>query len=204
MNIHHSINLETPIRCNDQDSIFLNGTSIFNSMKTIPPFNGLSGRIQFNQLGNRENFELEVFELASDGVKVIGTWDPTDKLKLISEEKPETKEIIDIFKQRPLKILTKIKNAPYAMIKNTTLILTGNNQYEGYVIELIEKLAMRIGFNYTFIDQPSFGRIINEDPIEYDGMMGDLMNDRADLAIADLTITSERESIVDFTMPFMG
>ena len=34
--------------------------------------------------------------------------------------------------------------------------------------------------------------------------MGELLAQKADLAIADLTITYEREQAVDFSMPFMN
>lgn len=39
---------------------------------------------------------------------------------------------------------------------------------------------------------------------EWDGMVRELLEQRADLAIGDLTITYEREQVVDFTMPFMN
>uniref|UniRef100_A0A1B0DJG1 Ionotropic glutamate receptor L-glutamate and glycine-binding domain-containing protein n=1 Tax=Phlebotomus papatasi TaxID=29031 RepID=A0A1B0DJG1_PHLPP len=39
---------------------------------------------------------------------------------------------------------------------------------------------------------------------EWDGMVRELLEQRADLAIADLTITFDREQVVDFTMPFMN
>lgn len=39
---------------------------------------------------------------------------------------------------------------------------------------------------------------------EWDGMIKELLEQRADLAIADLTITFDREQVVDFTMPFMN
>lgn len=35
-------------------------------------------------------------------------------------------------------------------------------------------------------------------------MVRELLEQRADLAIGDLTITYEREQVVDFTMPFMN
>lgn len=35
-------------------------------------------------------------------------------------------------------------------------------------------------------------------------MIKELLEQRADLAIADLTITYDREHVVDFTMPFMN
>jgi hypothetical protein len=39
---------------------------------------------------------------------------------------------------------------------------------------------------------------------EWDGMIKELLDQRADVAIADLTITYQREQVVDFTMPFMN
>lgn len=43
--------------------------------------------------------------------------------------------------------------------------LDGNNQYEGYVIDLIRELADRLGFNFTFInggnDYGSFNKTTN-------------------------------------------
>lgn len=35
-------------------------------------------------------------------------------------------------------------------------------------------------------------------------MVRELLEQRADLAIGDLTITYERETVVDFSMPFMN
>lgn len=47
-------------------------------MKTLSIPNGLTGEISFDQFGNRENFFLEVLELASDGLQVIGFWNSTN------------------------------------------------------------------------------------------------------------------------------
>lgn len=47
-------------------------------MKTVAIPNGLSGEISFDQFGNRENFHLEVLELASDGLQNIGFWNSTN------------------------------------------------------------------------------------------------------------------------------
>lgn len=69
--------------CDDRESTFVNGTSVFNSMKTIGPLKGLSGFLQFDQHGNRENFQLEVLELATEGLKKIGTWNATKGIQSI-------------------------------------------------------------------------------------------------------------------------
>lgn len=43
----------------------------------------------------------------------------------------------------------------------------------------------------------------NKQTKEWDGMIKELLDQKADLAIADLTITYDREQAVDFTTPFM-
>lgn len=101
-------------------------------------------------------------------------------------------------------LLIHSQTAPYGMLKETPLTMTGNDRYEGFGIELIQKLSERLGFNYTFVVQEdgAYGSLIKETG-EWNGMLREIMDGRADLAITDLTITSERESATDFTMPFM-
>lgn len=87
------------------------------------------------------------------------------------------------------------------MLKETLAPLHGNDQYEGFGIELIEKLAQRLGFKVLWELQhdKKYGSLTMDG--EWNGMIKELREDRADLAITDLTITAERESGVDFTMP---
>lgn len=91
------------------------------------------------------------------------------------------------------------------MLKETLIPLKGNDQFEGFGIELIEKLSQRLGFNYTFkLQEDGAYGSPDKETGEWNGMIRELMDDKADLAITDLTITAERESAVDFTMPFMN
>lgn len=89
------------------------------------------------------------------------------------------------------------------MRKQSPTPLHGNDQFEGFGIELIEKLAAKVGFNYTFKLQEDKKYGNKQSDGSWDGMIAELMADRADLAITDLTVTSEREEGADFTMPFM-
>ena len=91
------------------------------------------------------------------------------------------------------------------MRKESTEQLVGNDQFEGFAVDLIYEISRVLGFNYTFKLAPDgkYGSY-NRDVKEWDGMMRELLEQRADLAIADLTITYDREQAVDFTMPFMN
>lgn len=94
------------------------------------------------------------------------------------------------------------------MIKKSQVALQGNERFEGYGIELIEKLAEILQFKYEFKLQADnkYGKVIKESASGvkiWDGMLGELNADRADLAVTDLSITADREEGFDFTLPFM-
>ncbi|PSN42074.1 hypothetical protein C0J52_16393 [Blattella germanica] len=94
---------------------------------------------------------------------------------------------------------------PYGMRRQSSEQLKGNDRFEGFGIELIHELSLILGFNYTFELQldNAYGSL-NKETGQWNGMIRQLLDYKADLAITDLTITSEREAAVDFTMPFMS
>ena len=95
------------ISCEDQ-SRFINGTSIFNAMKTIPPFKGLSGELQFDQQGNRENFQLEILELTPVGLKTVGLWNGKEIQSLRTKLAESGPIDPNILQNKTLRVLTVI------------------------------------------------------------------------------------------------
>ena len=91
------------------------------------------------------------------------------------------------------------------MRKDSSEQLVGNAQFEGYSVDLIHDISRILGFNYTIhlVQDNRYGSL-NKVTKEWDGMIKELLEQKADLAIADLTITYDREQAVDFTMPFMN
>lgn len=89
------------------------------------------------------------------------------------------------------------------MFKELPTTLTGNDRFEGYGVDLIHELSLMLGFNYIFEVENAYGNF-NKTTNQWNGMVRKLMDGEADLAITDLTITAQRESAVDFTMPFMS
>lgn len=71
-------------------------------------FKGLSGLVQFDQQGNRENFQLDVVELVSDGLKKVAIWNSSTNvgLRIFREEVETFTGETGIFNGRTLKILT--------------------------------------------------------------------------------------------------
>jgi len=96
--------------------------------------------------------------------------------------------------------VSTILNAPFFMIKEGT-----EAHYEGYCVDLLKSLAKMAKFKYTIrlVSDGKYGQY-SESKQHWSGMIGELESQKADLAVADLVITSERARVVDFTMPFMN
>lgn len=83
--------------------------------------------------------------------------------------------------------------------------MKGNDQYEGYVIDLVEELARILHFRWTIhpVGDGNWGSL-NKETGEWNGMVGEVIRGEADIAVADLTINQERAKALDFTYPFMS
>ena len=87
---HKSDQQQEKLRCDD-DSSYVNGMSMFNLMKTPEEtVRGMSGEIHLNAHGHRERFELEITDLVSDGLKVVGKWNSSSGLIITRERIPES------------------------------------------------------------------------------------------------------------------
>lgn len=99
--------------------------------------------------------------------------------------------------------MTTVETEPFTMKRISSFAPSGNAQFEGYAIDLIDELSLILNFKYEIrlCKDGAYGRE-NEDGT-WNGMIGELLRDEADMAIVDLTITRKREKVVDFTLPFM-
>lgn len=80
------------------------------------------------------------------------------------------------------------------------------DQLYGYCVDLARLICekkLEISCKFRIVKDNSFGnKPLNEQP--WNGMIGELVRHEADMAIAPLTITSQRESVVDFSKPWMN
>ncbi|XP_067682378.1 glutamate receptor ionotropic, kainate 2-like isoform X4 [Haliotis asinina] len=100
------------------------------------------------------------------------------------------------FNKRKLQIVT-ILLYPFAM-KNSTL---GNDTYTGICLDLLQELAATFNFTYEVSEPPDgeYGRIFNG---SWTGVVGLLERREVDMAVAPLTVTQEREKVMDFVYPY--
>ncbi|XP_041420570.1 glutamate receptor ionotropic, kainate 2 isoform X3 [Xenopus laevis] len=165
---------------------------------------GLTGRITFNKTnGLRTDFDLDVISLKEEGLEKIGTWDPTSGLNMTDNQKGKPANITDSLSNRSL-IVTTILEEPYVMFKKSDKPLYGKARFEGYCIDLLEKLSRILGFEYEvrLVEDGKYGAK-DDSTQQWNGMVRELMDHKADLAVAPLAITYVREQVIDFTKPFM-
>lgn len=108
----------------------------------------------------------------------------------------------------PLKVwaVTTVLEAPYVMVRETSdsNALVGNDRYEGYIVDLLSAIANHLSnFKYSLNINPT-GDFGLWNSSGWSGMVGEIINEKADIIAASMTITAERESAIDFTVPYMG
>lgn len=201
-----SINAQS-ITCENSGETWQYGSSIINYMRSMS-FDGVTGRISFDQSGRRSGVNFNVIALSENGLEYIGKWVENANVSLDIDPVKFNRFYVAEADAIDTLVVTTKRTQPYFMLKSTPNKQEGNNQYEGYAVDLIHELSRIVGFKYRFkeVDDGKYG-VKDQHPngTEYwNGMIGEIISGKADLAIVDLTITSSREEAVDFTLPFMN
>ncbi|XP_044736888.1 glutamate receptor ionotropic, kainate 2 [Chrysoperla carnea] len=183
-----SCDLETP--WND-------GLSLYNYIDSAGA-NGLTGHIEFNE-GKRVNFKLDLLKLRREEIQKVGQWTPQGGINITEPAAFYESSAANI----TLVVMTR-EEKPYVMVR-TDKNLTGNALYEGFCIDLLKWIAGQVGFQYSIrlVPDNKYG-VYDPETKEWNGIVRELMERRADLAVASMTINYARESVIDFTKPFMN
>ncbi|KAK1795381.1 hypothetical protein P4O66_010558 [Electrophorus voltai] len=196
-----------PLSCSSPQ-IWQHGTSLMNYLRMVE-YDGLTGHVEFNSKGQRTNYTLHILEKHKTGHKEIGIWYSNNTLVMNSTS-------LDINVSETLAnktlIITTILENPYVMRKVNYQELEGNDRYEGFCVDMLRELSDILKFTYRIklVDDGLYGA--PELNGSWTGMVGELINrsffalsleQKADLAVAAFTITSEREKVIDFSKPFM-
>ncbi|KAB0385876.1 hypothetical protein FD755_000832 [Muntiacus reevesi] len=164
---------------------------------------GLTGRIVFNKTsGLRTDFDLDIISLKEDGLEKVGVWSPAEGLNITEVAKGRGPNVTDSLTNRSL-IVTTVLEEPFVMFRKSDRTLFGNDRFEGYCIDLLKELAHILGFSYEIrlVEDGKYGA--QDDKGQWNGMIKELIDHKADLAVAPLTITHVREKAIDFSKPFM-
>lgn len=74
--------------------------------------------------------------------------------------------------------------------------------FKGYCIDLIEEIRQIVKFDYEISLSPdgNFGTM--DENGNWNGIIKELMEKRADIGLTSLSVMAERETVVDFTVPY--
>uniref|UniRef100_A0A8D0CN82 Glutamate receptor n=1 Tax=Scleropages formosus TaxID=113540 RepID=A0A8D0CN82_SCLFO len=188
----------TPLSCKSS-KIWEHGTSLMNYLRMVE-LEGLTGHIEFNSKGQRSNYILRIMQNSREGLRQIGQWHSEQGLSM--ERKLPSVNMTDTLFNTTLTITTILEN-PYVMLRHNHHELEGNERYEGFCVDMLKELADILKFKYRI-------RLVGDGVYgvpgangTWTGMVGELISRKADLAVAGLTITAEREKVIDFSKPFM-
>ncbi|KAL0853117.1 hypothetical protein ABMA27_012883 [Loxostege sticticalis] len=189
----------TNVSC-DKETPWSNGKALLEKVNTIKA-HGLTGPIEFKN-GSRSKFNLQLMRLSggeSGGAVLAGHWGPEEGLTITDPA---------AYRRDPppnvtLTIVT-VEEKPYVMVKEGWN-LQGNARFEGFCIDLLARVAARAGFHYRLrlVPDNMYGAR-DPDTGQWNGIVRELMDRKADIAVASMTINYAREAVIDFTKPFMN
>ncbi|XP_063698938.1 glutamate receptor ionotropic, kainate 2 [Culicoides brevitarsis] len=181
----------------EQETPWEDGTSLYNYLNSAT-INGLTGRIEFEE-GKRNNFKIDLLKLKKENLVKVGEWTSNDGINITDPQAFYETTVTNI----TLIVMTR-EEVPYVMVKEDKN-LTGNARFEGFCIDLLHGIAKQIGFQYTIklVPDRMYG-VFDPETKQWNGIVRELIERRADLAVASMTINYARESVIDFTKPFMN
>ncbi|XP_033237155.1 glutamate receptor ionotropic, kainate 2 isoform X4 [Drosophila pseudoobscura] len=173
------------------------GLSLYNYINSAA-IDGLTGNVNFVE-GRRNKFKIDILKLKHEKIQKVGYWESDMGVNISDPTAFYDSNIANI----TLVVMTR-EERPYVMVKEDTN-LTGNVKFEGFCIDLLKAIAQQVGFQYKIelVPDNMYGVYIPETN-SWNGIVQELMERRADLAVASMTINYARESVIDFTKPFMN
>ncbi|KRZ01948.1 Glutamate receptor ionotropic, kainate 2 [Trichinella zimbabwensis] len=182
-------------------SVWRGGTTFMNFLKSTA-FQGSTGHIQFDGYGKRFNFSMQIVEATTQGFVKIAAWTQQRGLEHVKSDLPKTAQIAESLENKVLRV-TVYMEAPFVMYKKSVENLSGNDRYEGFCIDLLERIAEMNKFNFTIheVKDKSYGT--PDANGRWNGIIGELINGDADVAVASLTINFVRSEVIDFSVPYM-
>ncbi|KAF4525166.1 hypothetical protein B566_EDAN014757 [Ephemera danica] len=218
---------EAPQDCDNSGSIWETGKQLFEFIRRQVLLNGRTGKVAFDDNGDRIFAEYDVVNVQGEQQNQVSVGryffsNDQDRMLLQLDEsrviwpgrlrkKPE-----GFILPTHLKVLT-IEEKPFVYTRE----LKGEHENEdclpdervfcckGFCIDLLIHLSHRINFTYSLALSPDgqFGshiikNISGNGKKEWTGLIGELVNDRADMIVAPLTINPERAEFIEFSKPF--
>ncbi|NP_001191542.1 glutamate receptor subunit protein GluR6 [Aplysia californica] len=171
---------------------------------------GCTGHLMFSRFGIRSESFLQLMTLQGYNLDCSsGTWRsrPADVSKRVEPSKSYSTVASlsgNVFGDRPLRI-TVLMIPPFVQNKTEKKRYdAGHPHFEGFCIDILLEMAKILGFQYNVSIVPD-GKFGSKKPLPrgWTGMVRQLIDNKADVALAPFQMSTERAEVVDFTKPFM-
>ncbi|CAK1555436.1 unnamed protein product [Leptosia nina] len=130
---------------------------------------------------------------ASIGSKSLGSWKAglSNPLTLTDPD-----NMTDYAAQLVYRIVT-VEQHPFIIIDDQA-----PKGFKGYCIDLIEEIRQIVKFDYeiSLVPDGSYGKM--DENGNWNGIIKELIEKRADIGLSSLSVMAERENVVDFTVPY--
>ncbi|XP_077457545.1 glutamate receptor ionotropic, delta-2 isoform X1 [Stigmatopora argus] len=176
------------------------GKSMLDTVKKFG-VSGLTSFLEFTENGTNPNIFFEILgtnygEDRGRGFNRLATWDPVHGLNgTLTDRKLENN-----MRGVVLRVVTVLEE-PFVMVSEN--VLGKPKKYQGFSIDVLDALSNYLGFKYEIYIAPDHKYGSLQPDGQWNGLMGELVFKRADIGLSALTITPERESVVDFTTRYM-
>ncbi|KAL3879137.1 hypothetical protein ACJMK2_031448, partial [Sinanodonta woodiana] len=199
---------ERIIKCTDDSNVSPhNGSDMMEILKKTD-IEGLTGRVAFDEYGFRKDFTLQLMEITMNmGLATVGRWTPGKELE---RHEAKRKPIFDPGStlSNRTRMVTTILERPYVMYKDAETEerqpRCGKDNFIGFCVDFAREVARIVNFTYEIclVKDGKYGEILPN--ATWNGMVGELTRNEVDMAIAPISISSQRERVVDFTKPYMS
>uniref|UniRef100_A0A1I8IS65 Glutamate receptor n=1 Tax=Macrostomum lignano TaxID=282301 RepID=A0A1I8IS65_9PLAT len=191
--------------------------SLREALQLRQRLSGMSGEIVFDEDGMRVNSTVRVMDLmGTQRSQPIGFWSADNLLNITMDKygrKVDNSSDTRFGNGTFIKVVT-IEQPPFVMKKAQNLskeeldkIRSGKQNFHGFCIDLAEMVFSKLGVDWDLhlVKDGKYGAVNSSSGEKvWNGMMGEVIRGEADVAIASLTITSERSKYVLFSEPFMN
>uniref|UniRef100_A0A8W7P043 Ionotropic glutamate receptor C-terminal domain-containing protein n=1 Tax=Anopheles coluzzii TaxID=1518534 RepID=A0A8W7P043_ANOCL len=155
------------------------------------------GKMQFN--GNTYmKFDMDINAVsirsgASVNTRSLGTWEASLNAPINVANEAEIKNLTADVVYRVYTVV----QAPFIMRDPTA-----PKGFKGYCIDLLNKIAEIVEFDYEIreVEDGKFGNM-NENG-EWNGIVRKLIDKQADIGLGSMSVMAERETVIDFTVPY--
>ncbi|EEE65234.1 hypothetical protein OsJ_20397 [Oryza sativa Japonica Group] len=194
-------------------------TTTFLDALLATTFQGLAGRFRLVD-GERQVSAYEVVNIIGSGARTVGFWTPElgvsqdmARRRPKSGSNEELKQILwpgetaavpigwsESANGRPLRVAVPVKvgfNQFVAIRRQQNQTSAGGAMITGFCIDVFQAVMAKLAYPVAYQYVP-----VTDNMLSYDKMVNLVHEKKADVVVADMTITAERMKLVSFTMPF--